>query len=215
MNLRCSTCRMDQALCLCQDLPWLSSVQMPVHLMFHAKEWSKVTNTGHFVSKILPRSDQCHWNGNDFRLWQDRWTNKSQDRLPILIFPDPQEPELHSGDLMQADSEGLLFLDGTWNQGQQMAKSLLARYPFAVRRLAPPFRASNLWLEPLPDGLATCEAVAWALAVFYPEPRLLPYWQFIRMRSERIEWLRHLRHPQQVFGGLPPAALLARRLLHG
>lgn len=215
MSLRCTTCRMDQAICLCHELPWLSSVQLPINLIFHAKEWAKVTNTGHFVSRVLPRCRSCHWNGVDFAKWREAWGDKSQKQLPILIYPDPQAPELQSRDFLQAESEGLLFLDGTWNQGQQMAKNLQAQFPFAVRRLAPPYRASHLWAEPLADGLATCEAVAWALSVFYPESQLYPYWQFIRMRSQRIEWLRHVREAQQVLGGLPPAALLARRLLHG
>ncbi len=214
-KIRCSICRLDQKLCVCDFLPHLPTLSLPVTMIFHSKEWPKPTNTGHFIEKILPRVQRLIYHrGEAFKQFSADVAAKVDSERPILIFPDPHAAILGPEDSAFVKSNGLVFLDGTWIQAQQMLKRnpILAELP--RRRLAPPIRHAMLWREDLEHGMATYEAVAWALSIFYPDDQLQAFWRFIRVRTQRIEWLRGLRDADSVEGGIPLEVLQTRHLAH-
>lgn len=211
-KIRCSRCRMDQKLCVCAFLRPIDSISLPISMIFHRKEWPKPSNTGHFIAKIFPNVQQIFYHGEGYQGFCEQTRRASQK--PILIFPDPDVPILDSGDEQNVKTNGLVFLDGTWNQAQQMLKRSPEIAALPRRRLAPPKREAMLWKEDLDHGMATYEAVAWALSVFSAQEILSPLWQLIRIRTQRVEWLRGIRPEQAVEQGIPSAALETRFIAH-
>jgi DTW domain-containing protein YfiP len=155
--------------CVCAAIP---SLTLSTHLsiVFHHREWSKTTNTGHLMLKALTRSAGFLW-GEDGQAALEPSALIPPGHMGLLLAPDgePLTAGL-AGSLMASGPLALIATDGNWRQATRMAR----RVPglASLRRLAiadPRPTRYHLRAETRDQGLATFEAIARALGALHGE----------------------------------------------
>jgi len=164
---RCFRCRMVDGNCVCASIPSLT-LATHVSIVFHYRELSKTTNSGHLMLKALTRSAGFFWGEEDQQpLIQDRVLPPGH--LGIVLAPDG-EPLTHAlaDELTASGPLALVATDGNWRQATKMVR----RIPMlaSLRRIAiseTPQTRYQLRTETRDQGLATYEAIALALGALH------------------------------------------------
>lgn len=171
---RCFRCRMVDGHCVCAAIP---SLTLSTHLsvVFHHREWSKTTNTGHLMLEALTRSAGFLW-GEQGQAPLAPEALVPPGHLGLVLAPDgePLTPALAQA-LMAAGPLALVATDGNWRQATKMTRRVpgLAQ----LRRVAiadPRPTRYHLRAETRDEGLATFEAIARALGALHGEAVLAP-----------------------------------------
>ena len=155
---------MHHRFCICAHVPGLEPIGTRVEVLMHRREWSKTTATAHLAQLVLGK-EQCriHLRGRrDHPIRpQDVLTPA---RRPLLLFPADNAREL-TPEVIAEDPRpvSLIVPDGNWRQASKVPKRVpwLADVPRVV--LADLQTRYRLRRENRAGGLATYEAIAYAL----------------------------------------------------
>jgi len=180
--LRCGTCGLNAALCVCELLPTLRP-RTQVVVVAHRTELHKSTNTGKLAVRMLE--------GATLRARGDEVDPALE--LPVtgsfLLFPSPDARLL--SDATAAGVSRLIVPDGTWTQAKRIARRDVACQGLPCVRLeAPPPSAYRLRRNARDDGLCTLEAVAEALRVLEGDALAEAMLEVFRTWVHRAERLR-------------------------
>lgn len=111
--------------CVCAALP-ITTSQLHLALLTHDKEFTRPTNTGHWLEKSLPHCQRYRWSRVEPPA--DLLHQIQQGSVvPYVLFPSEQSvalsPKSHAASSpTQAPSRPSLFivLDGTWQEARKM-----------------------------------------------------------------------------------------------
>ena len=204
-DIRCPTCHMHNTLCVCPLVPTLTT-RTRLALLVHYREARKPTNTGQLAARCLANSQVGIVGDLGRPLTLPLWL---EDEQPVLLFPAEDAAPLHTFATCKKPIV-LIVPDGNWRQAGKMRQRVfgLAEVPCALlpQGLATSYR---LRAEPRAGGLATMEAIAYALGVL--EGAAGPHIQqemmkVFRIMVERTLWLRGVLPRETVTGGIPEAA---------
>lgn len=213
----CPTCGKQEELCLCAEL---EKVQTRLHVLVlqHPQEQDvqlgtarlltgQLANATHKVGLSWPNLAKALGRPTvDHRRWAVLHMGSKEDvaqvpRGGLAVFgrkgPDP------AGDLVLADLEGIVLLDGTWSQ----AKALWWRnaWLLKLRRIVihPDFRSAygSVRKEPRKESVSTLEAGAFALGKLEGDPGLKQ--KLLKPFDELLKRWKARRGPRRA---APPAA---------
>ena len=204
-DIRCATCQMHSTLCVCELIPRIQT-RARLSLLIHYREARKPTNTGQLAARCLVRSSIGIVGDRSplpLPLVGDNEQGillfPAEDAVPIASFSNSSKPLV------------LIVPDGNWRQASKMRNRIagLATVPCV---LLPHGLVTNYRLrsEPRGDGLATMEAIAYAMGVLEGErgaeiqAALL---HVLRTMVERTLWLRGTLRSEDVCGGIPQDAI--------
>jgi DTW domain-containing protein len=169
----CPRCFLKIDLCLCAQLPCISSNTQIVIVRHVTEEWL-TSNTGRLAALILSNVRIVPYGGGE-----------PFDEEPLqgddtwLLFPDAKAVT------PRTQPRRLVLLDATFRQARRMYKKIPGLRLLQQCALdAPEQRTPGLRRSPRADGLSTIEAIATALARFEnPElaaPLMTAYAEFVR-----------------------------------
>ena len=155
-------------LCYCSSLTSIDTKCL-VSLIIHHVEFKKPTNTGHLVNLLLNNSDVV------LRGWPKGFVVSEEilrpEYQPVLLYPSEQSSLLNKDFLHRWTKPiQLIVPDGNWNQASKCVKRLdfLSALPHV--RLELSYESEyQIRRTSRPGGLATLEAVAYALEVIEGE----------------------------------------------
>ena len=156
---------MNRSLCLCDLIPSIN-LKTKVSLIIHRRELKRTTNTGTLLTKSLINSEM-RVRGEADRKALDLSDLLSPQYRSFLFYPADDALELNQ-DLVAADSLPIQLIvpDGNWRQ----ASKVQSRHP--ELKDIPRVKIStknpsqfHLRKEHFPEGMATLQAVAYALGV--------------------------------------------------
>ncbi len=170
---RCSRCFMVEQICLCGEI---ESIENQLHLktrievIMHHREWKATTNTSRLLNLI---SDQCqiHLRGEEDSSLNTSCLISDTSRHHIFLFPSDEAIPLSNGNLSSVFKESkpytLIVPDGSWRQAQKVYKRESSLSALPIFKLGAEIPSSQYFLrkEPRGDGMATFEAMAYALGV--------------------------------------------------
>lgn len=196
---------MHGSLCICALLPRIETRTRLV-LVIHRYEDRKPTNTGRLAAECLTNS-QVVVRGHATRASAP--LSFSAETQPVLLFP--HEDAIPIGSLGKPSRPVTLIVpDGTWRQASKVRGRVpgLRDVPCVRLPVAEPSRY-RLRVDVHPQGLATIEAIARALAVLEGPSgervqRALDH--VLRAMVERTLWARGAIPTEQVSGGIPQGA---------
>lgn len=160
----CRGCFLHKSLCLCGQIPQLQ-LRTKVTLVIHAKEMKRTTNTGTLALKALPHSEIFIRGKNKEPL--DLSSLLSPHFRPVLFYPSDDAIELTSAFAKESEMPiHLIVPDGNWRQ----ASKVHTRHPELKgipRVMIKTLNTSrhHLRAESRPQGMATLQALAYALGV--------------------------------------------------
>ncbi len=163
---KCFRCRLPGSRCVCAVIPRLA-LRTRVLVIYHRREWSRTTNTGHFAEKAIAGSRNALWgNTGGLRALADdaAITASDFDGLAPFVLTADGEP-LDVARLPAAPAPLLMVVpDGTWRQALKMPRRipLLVDLP-RFRLPAPGEAAYHLRHTAREGGLSTLHAIALAL----------------------------------------------------
>jgi DTW domain-containing protein YfiP len=175
---RCPRCFLPTSLCLCADVPSIST-RTELLIIRHHKETLKSTNTARMAALALPRCRIVSYGSPGQRF--DASVLEAPDTW--LLFPDAQqEPE------PGAPPPGrLIVLDGSWGQARRMVQRVPALRRMPGLKLPPPKPDTRrLRRPPHPDGMSTLEAIAGALAYLEGEDVARPLYALHERMIDRV-----------------------------
>lgn len=148
---RCPRCQVQAPDCICDAIPTLPT-RTHILLIRHCKELNKASNTGRIAHLALPNSSLYDYGTPDVRFDP----HVLDEPGTMLLFPDgpPATTALPSR---------LVVLDGTWGQARRMVQRLPALHHMPRFSLPPPPARLRMRQPHLSEGMATLEAIAWAL----------------------------------------------------
>lgn len=203
---RCDGCHLHATLCICTLIPSLCP-RTRLTLLVHYREARKPTNTGQLAARCLDRSRVCLVGDRAQPLPLALW---EENELPLLLYPDPDAVPVAQFANRQ-EQVVLIVPDGNWRQAGKMRRRVPGLADVQCVTLPDTNPTSyRLRAEPRSGGLATLEAIAYALRVLEGEggeaieSAML---SVFRVMVERTLWLRGSLPSDQVFGGMPAAAL--------
>ncbi|HEY8280209.1 MAG TPA: tRNA-uridine aminocarboxypropyltransferase [Bdellovibrionota bacterium] len=201
---RCKRCRLHEELCLCAEIPLLST-RTRVALLMHAQEANKPSNTGRLAHLCLPNSE-IRYRGlkdgtplnleglvdDEYETWMLYLSDRSESLSDSLVR-DVKKPVR------------LLVLDGNWSQASRLGAKLARQLPLAKHVKLSSGRPSEYRLrtEHHPDGLATFEAIARALGYLEGREVQEKMEALFRRMTDRVLWTRGKLAAEAVTGGLP------------
>lgn len=170
----CLNCGLHQNLCICSQIPSLN-LKTRVCLVIHRKELKRTTNTGQLAIKSLTNSEMR------IRGTQDKRSLDLSDLLTphyrtILFYPSEDAEELNADFLQQSSLPiQLIVPDGNWRQ----ASKVYSRHPELkdipkVKISSPNFAKHHLRTEHSEEGMATLQAIAFALAIIEGDQAIAP-----------------------------------------
>ena len=210
VEARCNGCHLHASLCICPLIPRLRP-RTRLTLLVHYREARKPTNTGQLAARCLERSRVCLVGDREHPLPAALWGGSE---LPLLLYPDADAVPL-SNYANCKEPVVLIVPDGNWRQAGKMRRRVpgLAGVQCVTLPEALP-TTYRLRAEPKSGGLATLEAVAHALRILEGvgegengEAISSAMLGLFRVMVERTLWLRGSLPSDQVFGGIPQAAL--------
>jgi DTW domain-containing protein YfiP len=164
----CPKCAVSLASCLCGAVPRIL-LATKVCLVIHHRELSRSSNTGLLAHRALVNSEmRIRGEGREVLDLQDLLTS---DYRSVLFYPSPDAVELDRALVEKEDRPiQLIVPDGTWRQ----ARKLHSRHP--ELKLVPRVKISaanhsifQLRVQSRPEGMATLQAIAYALGVIEGE----------------------------------------------
>lgn len=211
--VRCPSCRMQQALCICSLVPRLVT-RTHLVLVLHQAELGKPTNTGRLAVDCLPNS-RIIVRGEGAPTERDRPSDPAEvtwppDSDPVLLFPheDAEPLERWCG----ADRPvALIVPDGTWQQAIRARKRMRGLQGVPTAQL-PGGLVSRYRLrhDPRPGHVSTLEAIAAALAILEGDRGPAVHQALTRIQDvmvERTLWSAGKLATAEVTGGIPTTAL--------
>jgi DTW domain-containing protein YfiP len=203
VELRCSSCRLPDVLCVCALLPRLETRTRLV-LIIHRNEERKPTNSGLLATRCLVHSDVMVRGllGQPEPRWQD-----DPARQALLLFPHPRAiPIGHFAASPRPPT--LIVPDGTWRQAAKVPRRVagLGDLPY-VTLPAGVLSSYRLRAQDEPGRVSTMEAIACALGVLEGAAVRQALERVFRVMVERTLWLRGSLPSAQVTGGIPERAL--------
>lgn len=175
---RCPSCFLPTALCLCAELPSVST-RTELLVIRHHKESLKSTNTARMAALALPRCRIIAYGspGQPF----DTSVLEAPDTW--LLFPHSQEAAVPDA----PPPSRLIILDGSWGQARRMVQRVpaLRRLP-GLKLPAPPPDTRRLRRSPHPDAMSTLEAIAGAVAYLEGEDVAGPLYALHELMFDRV-----------------------------
>ncbi|MBP9707412.1 MAG: DTW domain-containing protein [Oligoflexales bacterium] len=219
---RCINCRMDILLCVCEFIkPLENKTQLSVYI--HSQEIAKPSNTGHLACKAIKNSTLTVRKGapSSVEFVRELITeHKKQETQLFVLYPDASAPTI-SQRLENTEAKlnrNLIVVDGTWKQAERILQNELNELSDFHVRLSPENHSkpmADLWREPIEGGLATFEAILWAFAELEPELDLQLAYKLLKIRSERLKWLRGWLTEDELSFPIPELAVKNRKFLAG
>lgn len=159
--------------CVCHLIPTLT-LSTHLSIVFHYREWTKTTNSGHLMLKALTRSAGFFWGEQDAaQLPADHVLPPGH--LGCVLASDGEPLTAHlAAELNLAGPIALVATDGNWRQATKMTRRIPILAPLRRIALADIPTRYRLRTETRDQGLATYEAIAHVLralhgpAVFEP-----------------------------------------------
>lgn len=155
---------MHKTRCLCDEIPKLHLLTR-VCLVIHTSEMKRTTNTGRLAVKSLVNSEMRVRGDGRERL------DLSDLLIPqyrtVLFYPAPDALEL-TADFVQASSIPIQLIvpDGNWRQaGKVHYRHHELKNITRVMIKAPNLSTHHLRAESSPEGMATLQAIAWAMGI--------------------------------------------------
>lgn len=153
--------------CVCDHIPALT-LSTHVAIVFHHREWSKTTNTGHLMLKALTRSAGFLWGEEGQQPPPPRGlVPEGHTGLVLATDGEPLTPSF-AASLMAKGPLALVATDGNWRQAIRMSRrvpTLSDLTRVAIVDGAP--TRYQLRTETREGGLATFEAIARALGALH------------------------------------------------
>ena len=182
----CVGCMLHKSLCICELIPSLD-LSTRVSLVVHAKELKRTTNTGRLAVRALRNSEMLvrgvGGDGVDDR--DDSVVRYSkldlsgllrEDYQPLFFYPSDDAVELTTDFVGQFDKPiHLIVPDGNWRQASKVhirhpelstvPRVMLSRALLSSSSAAAVVAPLVMRTETKPEGMATLEAIAYALRV--------------------------------------------------
>ena len=201
---RCQGCGLHESLCLCQELPRLSTASK-LCLVIHRDELRKPTNTGRLATRCLGESRLLVHGEIGMRAGSP--IAPQENLQPLLLYPG-SEAEPLAAKHRDAGPVLLVVPDGTWRQAAKMSRRIewMAELP----RVGLPegeLTAYRLRSEPKEGGLATMEAIARAFGILEGPAVQEELESIFRKMVDRTLYSRGLISRDQVFGGVPEGTM--------
>jgi DTW domain-containing protein YfiP len=160
--LRCDRCKMRREVCICSDIPQLSTATKLV-LLAARRELQVPTNTGRLAAQALTNSVMLTRGDRDIPL--DLAEHLPEGCRPLILYPADDAIEL-SPTMREGGPYTLVVPDGNWRQTSKMRRRepLLA----GIQAVTLPPGPDTQYLvrrETKAQGLATIEAIARALGI--------------------------------------------------
>ena len=172
----CPRCFLKVDLCLCSELTRIRS-NIRIVIVRHVKEERLTSNTGRLAALMLSNLRIVPYGGGEPF---DEGPLSGDDTW--LLFPDAKSA------VPRGRPQCLVLLDATFHQARRMYRKISRlRLLQQCALKAPEQRTPGRRRSPRPDGLATIEAIAAALAEFEsPElavPLMTAYAEFVALRG--------------------------------
>ena len=160
----CKRCRLNEILCICQEIPRLE-LSTRVVLIIHAKELKRTTNSGTLALHALPNSEMRIRGADKIPVNFSDLVEGDYDSL--LYFPTDEAVEL-TEEFIETRSRPIQLIvpDGNWRQASKVAirHPELAGIP-RVMLTRQNTAEHHLRAESSSYGMSTLEAIARALGV--------------------------------------------------
>lgn len=161
----CVGCRLHSDRCICHLIPTLN-LKTKISLIIHKKELKRTTNTGQLALKSLTNSE-VRIRGESDKKTLDLTSLLTPEYKTFLFYPSDDAIELTT-ELVHccALPIQLIVPDGNWRQ----ASKVHSRHPELRNVQKVKISTANkstyhLRAEHLPEGMATLEAIAFALGI--------------------------------------------------
>ena len=161
----CPGCGLHRNLCVCNLIPSLK-LKTRVCLIVHYKELKRTTNTGQLAIKSLVNSEMRIRGQKDAEPLDLTDLLKTEYRT-LLFYPSEDAVELTAEFVKQSSLPiQLVVPDGNWRQ----ASKVNSRHPelngvTRVKISAPNNSEQHLRAEHMAEGMATLQAIAYALGI--------------------------------------------------
>ncbi|MEM7233765.1 MAG: tRNA-uridine aminocarboxypropyltransferase [Planctomycetota bacterium] len=164
---RCSVCRLNEAECVCAELPRAPS-GVEICLLQHATERDSESNTGALAAHVISNTRFIRYGSPDstFDL-TTLWEPEADD---YVFFPREGAPVIGSESMPKVDGRlrRLIVLDATWRKGTRMLRRVIRSHPegrpCSVVQLPRESKPRYSLRRPVrPGQMGTAEAVAIAL----------------------------------------------------
>lgn len=178
-------------------------------LVMHKQEIEKPSNTGKLAHFALPNSEIRIRGEQEKPLILDGMVR--DDYHSLLLYPSARSVELSAEFLMQFQDKPIQLIvpDGTWGQARRTGTKISNAFP-EIPHVKVPFTGLSryrLRRETNPEGLATFEAIARAFGILENVEIQEQLERVFLLTVERMLWTRGKLAAEEVFGGLPAAAL--------
>ncbi len=152
--------------CVCHAIP---SLTLSTHLsvIFHYREWTKTTNSGHLMLKALTRSAGFFW-GQEGAPALPADEVLPPGHLGCVLAPDGEPlTDALASELNAAGPIALVATDGNWRQATKMTHRIPIVAPLRRIALADITTRYRLRTETREQGLSTYEAIAHVLGALH------------------------------------------------
>lgn len=161
----CRSCFLHKNLCICALIPRLE-LSTHVSLLIHHRELKRTTNTGRLAALAL-KNCAIHVRGlPDQRLAAETFLKPGYTTL--LLYPSEDATVLDDAFVATLSRPVQLIVpDGNWRQASKVhtRHPELAEVPRVKLCVREPLFTATMRAESKPDGMATLEAIAYALGV--------------------------------------------------
>ncbi len=186
----------------------------------HIRELPLTTNTARLAELALTNAE-LRVRGKKGEDLDCTDIKETRDYVPGVLFPAPDAKEL-TPELVESFGKPLLLVvpDGNWKQTSKIQKRVPGLADLPKFKLPPgPPSEYRLRIAPKPEYVSTFEAILRAVKIAETPfigaakanelERVLH--SYFKMKVERTLWSRGLLKADQVFGGVPQAAIDAFR----
>jgi len=197
---------MQLVMCLCDQVPTVAT-RTRIALLMHKQELVKTSNTGQLARLALPNSEQRIRGERDAPLDVTDWFNDGH--LTVVLFPSDTAVPLAS--LPRDKPIRLVVPDATWSQARRMVRRTDGLED-APKVILPAGLVSEYGLRKRKreGGVCTLEAITEALVQLEGEHVRAPLEHLLTVFVDRMLFARGRLRKDEVFGGVPPAALRQR-----
>lgn len=216
---RCAPCGLYRPLCICALAPKLET-RTRVLVLMHVRETPLTTNTARLAELAL-KNAELRVRGKRGEDLDCSDVAKNSEYSPGVLFPSV-DAQILSPELVASLGKPLLLVvpDGNWKQTSKIQKRVPGLSELPKFKLPPgPPSEYRLRIAPKPEYVSTFEAILRAVKIAetpYIGPdrateleRVLH--SYFKMKVERTLWSRGQLKADQVFGGVPDAAIEAFR----
>ena len=187
--MTCPRCLLQQRVCLCADIPVVTTRTRVVIVRHHLERW-RSSNTGRLAHLALGNSEIVEYGGE----LGPTGTALPGDALPPLdgawlLYPIGEPLTLAP----QPPPRQLVVIDATWAQARKMYRKLDALRGLPIVRLPDaPMPAARLRTSPGPGRVSTIEAIARALRLLEGDDVAAPLERLFALAVARAQALGRL-----------------------